>query len=99
VVNQTLCGGGLGDGKEAPVFVELAYRDASEQVRYFWHGLSAAPICMGSKVTLVDSGERITYELPLSDVEPPIASLLNVTVGANGWDFESIVHRVAIVER
>ncbi|MCL4230393.1 MAG: serine/threonine protein kinase [Dehalococcoidia bacterium] len=99
VYNQNLCGGGTGDGKEAPAFVELAYRDTAGQVRYFWHGLSAAPICMGSRLTLVTLGERVTYELSLADVEPPIANLMNVTVGANGWDFQSVVHRVAIVER
>lgn len=88
VVSHDLCGGGQADGKEDPVFLAIQYRDSSDVLREFWHGFYTGVPCIGDKSTQVVQGEWYSYSFDLTTLTPPPATIVSLTVGGNGHDFD-----------
>lgn len=100
VMSHNLCGGGRVDGKEAPVFVELQYLDSDGRSAGYWHGFySNDGGCITDFVTKVDRDTWVEWRVDLEGLTPPMAQLLTVTIGGNGWSFESLVRDVSVTQR
>jgi hypothetical protein len=96
VFSHSLCGGGRGDGKEAPAYIEVAYIDTAGRPAMFWHGFYAGEVCLGQFSERVPVGARHAYRTDPATWLPAPARITALHIGSNGWDYEADLYRVSI---